>query len=218
MEKPSDVITFAYDCTRNELQEASAILGTPAEGEKTKNFRLKYRRRKSSFGRGVLGWLLFVGAAILLMIYLKQEGSSHRGRAPAALAKATANRSTGWIVLSGITVAIGAAAVFGAAGLVLFGQRSQRCRWKGKVQMSIHPEGLVERRPGMVTTHFWEVFRGVEVTDHLLLLRTEAIRATVIPKRLFASDVECTRAVELLQHRTTKAAIPYSDAFPVIER
>jgi hypothetical protein len=218
METPSEVITFAYDCTPSELQEARAFLGQPAEGERTKHFRLKYRRRKPSFGRGVFGWLLFVAAAILLMIYLKQAGLSQPGRVPAHPATVTPSGSNSWVMLSGITVAIGAAAVGVAAGLVMASQRAQRRRWKGKVQMSIQMEGLVERRPGMVTTHFWEVFRGVEVTDRLLLLRSEATRATVIPKRLFASDAECTRAVGLLRHHTTKAAIPYSEAFPVIER
>ena len=68
MAEASDSITIIYDSTLGERREGLALMQAPVP----RKLRA-VGRRQTVIARGWLGWLMFVGAAILLFIYLKQS-------------------------------------------------------------------------------------------------------------------------------------------------
>ena len=218
MDQPSDVITIAYDCTAREQSEGKLLLAA------TKNAAGQGARKRIGLGRGMAGWLLFVCVAILMFAYEKQYGLRPSrpfvGAQPTSVAgdDDEAEPTPTLVKLSYVGLTVGLCCVFATFACIRLAYKLERKRFKGREALSITPSGLVKSRPGYRSTIQWDTFLGVEAGNRVLVLRAGPEFATIIPKRLFNSEAQFDRALQLLRGLTTRPAIPLSSGFPVIQR
>jgi hypothetical protein len=202
-------ITFAYDCTAAEKQEASRILAQQPGQE-----ALGKRRSASggSAGRGnFLGWILFIGLAVMLFFLVSRNRGS-QVPAPAPHPPTPTPVAVGEVLL--------------VAGILLFlvgwwrlraARLMDERKWDGQMTFTITARGLTQRRPGREEFHGWGRFSQWDESKNIFLLRTQRSLGIVIPKRLFVDDEQCAQFRDLLQQNITRRAIPMAIGFPVIQ-
>jgi hypothetical protein len=192
-------LEFTY--TPEDLAEAAKALGKALPPGQV---------RGATF-RGVFGWLLFIGLAVMLFMFLSRRNSPPRPRAttlPRGDLLGTFTALVPWILIFGF--------------IWFFAFRNHRRRFKRLLDESPElqqPQTLdlgedgIQLSAGLVTTTWkWAGLTGVLDTPNLLLLRTSNMAAIAIPKRAASGPGELARLQALVASRV---AAP-TGAFPVI--
>jgi len=188
METPSEgSISIDYSCSESERQHGSALLGLqPA---------------KRRFG-DIVGWVLFVGAAVLLFYYYKSGDIS-----PHTVAHSDRIAWSNTDKIGAASVTIGLALVLVSWVLIRKARLREHNRWV-VTQASFEPRGLIMRRPGKATVQSWPSFECVLESNTLLVLRMRGGDGFVFPKRLFTSDEECALVARNARQFIEGAATP----------
>jgi hypothetical protein len=191
-------ISVLYDCTRAERGQASELLaGRPTQ---------KLPRRPTP---NVLGWLLFIGLAVMLFMVLAKKPASAR-------AKAYAEPKAPPVVVASYLLTAGLACCLAGYLLVTSAGRRRDQRWYGQLTYSFDAVGLTQKRPGRVTVLHWERFIGLAEGPDVFVLKTEARKGVTVPKRLFAGAGELQRVRALLQEGiVVPPPVPRTHGFPV---
>jgi hypothetical protein len=194
------VIEIKYEATPKDLREAQQVLLPPGA---------KSPPKKQAMGSGILGWILFIGLAVMLFMMLQNrprgEGSSVAPSTQVPAAVDEVQIAKRWI---GHSIFMTGAVLF-AAGIgwfLIFQGRWQR--WAlGRVDRYVFAEeGLKELSRFKTVEWTWEAFGSFAETEKLFVLRETPERGRVIPKRLFANDAVLTEFRALLVRKIVEPA------------
>jgi YcxB-like protein len=207
METQFTSISFVYDCNSSEQMEASRILAL--EPGQRASGRSGPGPREPSAKRGFVGWILFIGLAVMLFFLVNRNAKS---------TVSVPDVPTPWPV----TVAEAVLAL----GVLLFLIGWQKARgyvvrdkrkWDGQKTYTITLQGLAQHHPGREEFYNWGYFIDFDESKWIFVLRTQRSRGMVIPKRLFADEAQRAQFRELLVQKFTRQAIPTAFGFPVIQ-
>jgi hypothetical protein len=209
MTEESNAITFVYECTTAERREGLRILA--GSSSPTALGRSRSGTINSRKSRGLVGWILFLGLAILLFFLVSNNKPAIASPAPPP--PPTPNR----LSLGDIGFILGMVlCVVGYLRLRAMDWRKAN-RWNGQKRYWFSPQGVAEQRPGREEFRAWGAFIGFEESKKVFVLRTQPTRGMIFPKRLFAGEEERDQFRDLLRQNIARRAIPVDVGFPVIQ-
>jgi hypothetical protein len=194
-------LEFAY--TADDLAEAGKLPPLPAPKQPLK------------FGRGLFGWVLFLGMAVMLFLLMQERtgrpGQPPRPRPPDAFTRDFLLPIAPWVVL------------FLVIWVIVFRQlrksaSAYKALWESDEQLRM-PQTFetgddgVELSSAAVSTRWkWEAFVGLDETTSLFVLRLPRDLRLIVPKRALQHPGELDAFRETLRSRV---AAP-TGGFPVL--
>ena len=213
---PVTPISVEYNLTPPERKEGRAVLIRPGAAT-----------RKRRTVPGLIGWVFFIGLAVLFFMLLRsREGRVAGPRVerpvetarPAARAPDDAREHR--LRLIAVTVCISSAAVFVAViwTSIIVVRREQRRKDSGagrqRMTYTFTEDAMIETA-GAKTTHlYWPAFHSFAETEQLFVIRNSPDEGPVIPKRLFTSEAEVGQVRELLVRKLTPPPLPQNPPTP----
>jgi hypothetical protein len=165
------------------------------------------------FGRGVFGWVLFIGLAIMLFIFMRQRQATPSAPAPTP---PPPTKDDPW---QAIVPILPWALVFGFVYFFVIRRLrgAQQRQWDKLPHMhrprtiEIDDEGVTMSEETSSTRMNWAHFQKFEETPNLFLLYVADIMSDFIPKRAFADQAAVDAVRELFQQNIS----PPTSGFPV---
>jgi hypothetical protein len=185
------VIEIPYRVSFKEIQESKNVL--IALGATTP-------MRPASIGRGIFGWVLFIGLAIMLF-FLKKD---HPAK-PLITAKDIApNSHSFWPI---VLFLCGIAGVFIGFAMLRRVQRYTELRTFNAITLWIlKPDGMEQISGPKRTIWHWQRFSSFAETDSLFVLRETPQAGQVLPKRLIPDPQTLERVRAMLVEHILKSA------------
>jgi hypothetical protein len=187
---------YAYE----DLKEARQ-----AHADRTKK-RSKPTRRFS-----LLGWVLFLGLAVMLFFVLKGNvHSKQRAPRPPMSAWELYEQFKVLVWLGGFGVLW--AAVYVWAKWALRRQFEREPTWHAAQRLDVTPEGVTHASATARTQYSWDAFRAFGESANLFLMYTGEAFFVVVPKRAFRDQADADAFREFCKRLIS----PPQRAFPVL--
>lgn len=165
---------------------------------------------KVTFGRGLVGWILFIGLAVGLFIFINRN-------APPPRPAPKLPRSSPWEILVPLLPWL---LIFGFIWIFVFRQLRNRYKQAFDSQSALHrrkrtefdEEGIVAITPLSRSETRWEAFDKYRETMNTFVLHHSDVSVEIIPKRAFKSAEDRDAFRSLLKRHVSHR----ESAFPVI--
>jgi hypothetical protein len=157
------------------------------------------------FGRGLIGWILFVALAVMLFTLLN-NGTGRASRVgTVAPRQATAPKS--WLFPTGVAVSVAGGLMFASLlAINAYVRRSRRPMKNAHVTVRLEDQGVA------VTTAYredgitWDGMRDVSETQEHFILQTVGPHPVILPKRGFADAGDVDQVRRTLAARVIRTA------------
>ncbi len=191
-------MTCEYDMTRADAAAAQKAVAKPdATGQPP-------QASSKKFSRGLIGWMLFVGLAVMLFTMLNNAADPTTAPAPA---RAEAKSRNATLLRAGTAFsALGVLLVLGLIALALYLRRSRRGLANGRVAVRLDESEVVMTTAYRQDTLRWDAMLDVVETDRMFVLPNVGPHPLVLPKRGFASSGEVDAARAILAERVVRTA------------
>lgn len=205
-----EALAISYDCSAREFKAGQSLLYSPQRQEVIANS--KQPAKKAPFGRGLVGWMLFVGLAIMFFLLMRRrDGASVSNPVQPVQPLSDALGMWGfYVALTGLAmIAVGWLMV--RSGL----HRTNLAAKKG-ITYTLTDSGITESSPDVTTQFVWERFHSFAVTETVLVLRISSGQGFILPIRLFTAE-QLAKVQELLQERIVVKPPTIHTGFEVVQ-
>ena len=185
------VIEIPYRVRREDIEEAKKVLITPTATA---------RPPKAPTGRGVFGWVLFIGLAIALFLILQKRPA--KDSAVSAAVNTPADHAMAQAIMAFFS---GIAALIVGLFMSRWLQRRDEQHKLDRIETWVLGAEGVEQIAGPKRLFwYWRRFNSFAETDTLFVLRESPQIGRVLPKRLLANEAMAASVRALLVEKLVK--------------